>query len=73
MMDYTPQQYAHMVDSTLSYLLEAEIHESRIMKHIGIDHPSYKEHKELHDAILSAIGKCGDIWENVKEIDAIYT
>lgn len=56
MVKYTEEQYYAMVVHVETDIMEAELHNSRIIKHLEEGDTAMALHEELQEALLHAVG-----------------
>ncbi len=54
-MVYTSVQYINMIDSVFGYLLEADTHIDRTIKHQGKEHEDYPTMQEIKELVSKAL------------------
>lgn len=62
-MNYTHEQYACMRETIVSALMEAELHNSRVMKRLTSESDLYDMHEKLGEVLRRGIEQCGKIEE----------
>lgn len=65
-MQYTPEQYGNMVDHIVSFIMEAELHNGRVIKRLEDNDAKLRDmHNRLEVVLLQAIGISGEIEEEL--------
>ncbi len=68
-MKYTPEQYQNMVMTVQSAIMEAELHNGRILKRLEKeDALLFSLHEKLQKVLLEAVGAIADVEEKLPEV-----